>query len=80
MRLSNYEIILPLIGEDENIIPSHALLVNGLYGAMDVVTKEIADILDSEKFNDLPAALMERLEKRGHITQRPLEDETADLQ
>lgn len=79
MRLSNYEIILPLIGEDENIIPSHALLVNGLYGAMDVVTKEIADILDSEKFNDLPAALMERLEKRGHITQRPLEDETADL-
>lgn len=79
MRLSNYEIILPLIGEDEKLIASHALLVNGLFGAMDVVTKEVADRLNSGKIDDLPASLIEHLEKRGHLTQLPLEAETADL-
>lgn len=79
MWLSHYEIILPLIGKDENRISTHTLLVNGLYGAIDVVTKETADKLSSGEFKDLPAALIERLERRGHLTQAPLNDETADL-
>jgi hypothetical protein len=49
LEISKYEIILPLIGEDETKIRSHALLVNGLYGAIDVVTKEVADKLNSGK-------------------------------
>ena len=79
MGISKYEIILPLIGEDETEIRSHALLVNGLYGAIDVVTKEVADKLNSGRFEDLPDGLRERLEKRGHLTQKSPEEEIADL-
>ena len=40
MRLSTYEIILPLVGTDEKPMEGYALLVNGLYGAMDVVPED----------------------------------------
>ena len=53
MRVSTYEIFLPLIGTDEKEIEDRALLVNGLYGAVDVVTKEDAD--------KIAAALNEKL-------------------
>ena len=45
MRLSTYEIILPLVGTDEKPIEGYMLLTNGLYGAVDVVPKEDADKL-----------------------------------
>ena len=35
MRISTYEIILPLIGKDDKEIAGQALLVNGLYDAID---------------------------------------------
>ena len=79
MNVSNYEIILPLIGEDEKEIKSHTLLINGLYGAIDVVTKEAADKIKSGDIEKLPATLIEHLEKRGHLTKKTLEDEMADL-
>ena len=43
MRKSTYEIILPLIGSDDKDIEGKKLLINGLYGAIDVVDDEIAD-------------------------------------
>ena len=79
MRLSTYEIILPLVGTDEKPIEGYTLLVNGLYGAMDVVPKEDADKLQAGDFAGLPAALRERLMLRGHITRKDEAGELADL-
>ena len=70
MRLSTYEIILPLVGTDEKPIEGYMLLTNGLYGAVDVVPKEDADKLQAGDFAGLPAALRERLMLRGHITRK----------
>ena len=79
MRLSTYEIILPLVGTDEKPMEGYALLVNGLYGAMDVVPKEDADRLQAGNFAGLSAALRERLMLRGHITRKDEAGELADL-
>ena len=79
MRLSNYEIILPLVGTDEKQIDDYTLLVNGLYGAVDVIKKEDADRLKVGNFAELPTALRERLQLRGHITCKDEEGELADL-
>ena len=54
MRLSTYEIILPLVGTDEKPIEGYTLLTNGLYGAVDVVPKEDADKLQAGDFADCP--------------------------
>ena len=69
MRASKYEIILPLIGKDDKKIKGKALLVNGLYGALDVVDEATASKLREGNFTDLPFAMRERLALRGHITQ-----------
>lgn len=79
MRLSAYEIILPLVGTDEKPIEGYALLVNGLYGAVDVVRKEDADKLQAGNLAGLSAALRERLQLRGHITRKDEAGELADL-
>ena len=42
MRTSTYEIFLPLIGRDDKEIEGKTLLINGLYGAIDVVDTDIA--------------------------------------
>ena len=51
MKLSAYEIFLPLVGTDEKQIAGYALLVNGLYGAVDVVPQEDADKLRAGDFS-----------------------------
>ena len=79
MRLSTYEIILPLVGTDEKPMEGYALLVNGLYGAMDVVPEEDAKKLQAGDFAGLSAALRERLMLRGHITRKDEAGELADL-
>ena len=79
MKLSAYEIFLPLVGTDEKQIEGYALLVNGLYGAVDVVKKEEADKLQAGDFGGLSAALRERLMLRGHITRKDEAGELADL-
>ena len=71
MRVSTYEIILPL---EEN-----SLLINGLYSAFDIVSKEDAEKITTGKFSDLPAELKERLLLRGHITDRNETAEVADM-
>ena len=80
MRLSNYEMILPLIGADEKEIDDRALLVNGLYGAFDIVPKRCADFLIKGKFSQVDSSLWEQLARRGHITTKSLEEEIADLE
>ena len=78
MRVSTYEIILPLIGTDDKEIPGKALLVNGLYGAIDVVDESVAAIFREGELVKLPFALRERLMVRGHITRKDEEGELAD--
>ena len=79
MRVSTYEIFLPLIGTDEKEIEDRALVVNGLYGAVDVVKKEDAERMKAGDFAGLPLALRERLMLRGHLTRKDEEGEFADL-
>ena len=78
MRVSTYEIILPLIGTDDKEIPGKALLVNGLYSAVDVVDSEIAENLEKGEFTEIPVAVRESLMERGHITRKDEEGELAD--
>ena len=80
MRVSTYEIILPLTGADEEAIEGKMLLVNGLYGALDVVDAKIAETLKRGAFAELPFAVRERLTVRGHITRKDEEGELADAQ
>ena len=79
MRTSTYEIFLPLIGTDGKPIEGYALLINGLYGAIDVVTQEERDIIAAEDFDKLPRPVSKRLSLRGHITRKTEEEEIADL-
>ena len=79
MRISTYEIFLPLIGTDEKLIEGRALLINGLYGAVDVVTQEDADKIAAGDFTKLSLPVFERLSLRGHITRKTEEEEIADL-
>ena len=78
MRASSYEIILPLIGEKEEI-KDRALLVNGLYSSFDVVTKDEAEKFTAGDFAALPVALRERLLLRGHLTRKSEAEEIADM-
>ena len=78
MRTSIYEIILPLIGANDDIIRGRMLLVNGLYGAVDVVDSETAEKLEKGDIARLPLAVRERLAVRGHITRKEPEGELAD--
>lgn len=79
MRTSTYEIILPIIGEDGKAIADHVLLMNGLYGAMDVVKTEEAEKLRAGDIASLPLSLKERLALRGHITRKDEGGELSDL-
>ena len=80
MRTSTYEIILPLIGRDEKEIQGKKLLVNGLYGAMDVVEDETAAAVEKGGSDDLPADVRESLASRGHITRTSVEEELRDVE
>ena len=80
MRTSTYEIFLPLIGTDGKPIEGRALLLNGLYGAVDVVTQEEREIISAGEFDKLPLPVFERLSLRGHITRKTEEEEIAEMQ
>ena len=80
MRTSTYEIILPLIGRDDKVIEGKALLVNGLYGAIDVVDEATAAKVREGDFAAIPFAMRERLALRGHITRKDEAGELADAQ
>ena len=80
MRTSSYEIIVPLTGSDKKEIQGKKLLMNGLYGSMDVVDDETAAALEKNEPGDLPADVRERLASRGHITRRSVEGELKDVE
>lgn len=79
IRRSAYEIILPLVGKDERKIEGKALLVNGLYGALDIVEEGTAEKLRQGRIEEIPLALRERLFSRGHITRKEPSGEFADV-
>lgn len=79
MRVSTYEVVLPLIGSGERPIEGKRLLVNGLYASVDVVDEETAARLVDGNVDALPMALRERLASRGHITRKDLEQEAEDV-
>lgn len=60
-------------------IEERALLVNGLYGAYDVVTKPEAAKIAAGNLAGLSADLQERLLRRGHLTVKSEAEELADL-
>lgn len=78
MRVSTYELFLPLTGEKEEEIKDRTLLLNGLYGALDILKKEDADRVKTGDFAGLPLALREKLLLRGHITCKDKDAELAD--
>ena len=78
MRISTYEIILPLFDGDDREIEDKALLINGLYGAMDVVDAYAAEALRAGDWAKLPFELREKLMMRGHITRKDEAGELAD--
>ena len=67
LRVSLYETILPLPGD-----PTLAAAVNGLYGAVDLITAEESRILEmsvkeAASLSSLPEDTAERLLSRGHL-------------
>ena len=79
MRISTYEIILPLLDENEKEIPDYVSFVNGLYGAIDIVEKKYAEKIKATEFNEIPPVLRERLALRGHLTRKSEAEEIADM-
>lgn len=79
MRASTYELVLPLIGEDEQEIEGKRVLINGLYGSVDVVDKDVAAKLFGDDPDGLDAPIKERLALRGHLTRKSPEEEMADV-
>ena len=79
MRRSTYEIILPLVGEDDREIEGKALLVNGLYSSFDIVAKDDAEKIVAGDFAALSPALCEGLLLRGHLTQKSEAEEIDDM-
>ena len=79
MRISSYEIILPLLDKNIKEIAGYRLMVNGLYGAFDIVAKEDCEKISAGKFSELPLAVLERLLLRGHLTRKSEAEELADM-
>lgn len=79
MRVSTYEIILPLVDKDGIEIPDYVSFINGLYGAIDIVEKKYAEKIQAAKFDEVPLELRERLALRGHITRKTEAEEIADM-
>ena len=73
MRLSKYDTILPLINSDGVESGEHAL-VNGLYGAVDMISPEEYEIIaeavnDPSLLSSLTTSRIELLTERGHLTE-----------
>ena len=74
-RFSSYSIVVPLESE-----PDKVFMMHGYTGAIDVLSKEIADYLQNHVHfskEEIPCSetTMEALEKRGYITKWSEEDE-----
>lgn len=79
MRISTYEIILPLFDKNKNEIPGKTLLVNGLYGAFDIIDKNDAQKIQAGNFSELSLELREKMLSRGHLTRKNESEEFEDM-
>ena len=73
MKLSKYDTILPLINSD-GVESGEYALVNGLYGAVDMILPEEYEIIakavnDPSLLSSLSPSRIELLTERGHITE-----------
>ena len=78
MRVSTYELVLPLIDENGRAVEGRELLFNGLYGALDVLDSEEARSVRDGELSRLSPELRDRLLARGHLTQKGEDEELAD--
>ncbi len=79
LRVSRYELIYPFQKDH-----THAVAVNGLYGAFDVMTSGEAEILrrgkeDPEVLGALASETLDRLGKRGHLVRETAEEEEENV-
>lgn len=79
MRLSTYAIFLPLFDDAGKEIQGQELLINGLYGAMDIVETETANKLRAGDFAKIGLSNVEKFIWRGHITRKEIADEIEDV-
>lgn len=80
MRISSYNIYVPLKDEEKNY-----MFINGCLGTIDVVSEDVFDkimniIKEVEKIQDIDGALLETLKKRGYITDKTVEEERKEFQ
>ncbi len=68
LEVSRYEIILPIFGRSGETLKGKRLLVNGLYGAVDVVDEKTASDLEKGMTDEIDEAERKRLLDRGHLT------------
>jgi uncharacterized protein len=71
MEVSRYELILPLLSKQGKQIEGKKLLVNQLYGALDVVDENTAKALSQGTISEIDDKEQERLLRRGHLTEDP---------
>lgn len=78
IRQSNYEIIVPLL-DNEN-----ALLIHGLYGSVDIISSKYINsshFAKSELFiNNIPETICQHLVSRGHLTEKTASMEEAVME
>ena len=79
MKVSKYEVILPLINSDGAQTGEYAL-VNGLYGAVDITSQEEAQIIsaalnDPSKIHALSTSRIKLLTERGHISENYVQED-----
>ena len=67
MKLSGYDIIMP-------VDKGRYLLFNGLYGAVDVIPSETAEVIRAGTLEKLPSDVVRHLIQRGHLTNSPGEE------
>lgn len=75
MRVSTYEIVLPLRNHAGQIIDGYSLWINGLYGAIDIYENSVR----SDDILSIPLEKKMKMIKRGHLTKKTVKEEMDDL-
>ena len=75
IEISGYELILPLYDKKGAVIQGKELLVNGLYGALDVVDEKTARALREGRAREIDQREKDRLLLRGHLSADPGREE-----
>ena len=75
LEVSRYVIILPIFGRSGETLKGKRLLVNGLYGAVDVVDEKTASNLEKGRTDEIDGEEIKRVSKKAgaEIIDRPAE-------